>query len=313
MSTEISVVAPMFNEQDCVQAFYERVTQALTGESYEIVVVNDGSGDQTGSLLGEIAKKDEKVRYIELSRNRGQSCAVYCGFQHAVGKYVVMMDGDLQNRPEDIMCLIEKIREGYDLVSGRRGDRKDGESRKIQSRIANWLLRKATGCDVHDMGGFKCLRGDIARGLRIRSGYHRLLPALIHTMGGATCEINVGHDQRFAGVSKYRAFSRAIDVIFDILMLWFQNASKSRPLYFFGKIGALFFVVSAVIFFWLVFERQFHGVALGSRPLFMIDIILFLTSLGSVGLAFVTEQIADIQMGVDDRKPYIVRFDSKRK
>lgn len=312
MSVEISIVTPMYNEEGCVANFYERVSEALKEQSYEIVIVNDGSTDQTGDLLREISSKDFKVRYIELSRNRGQSYAVYCGFQHSIGKYVVMMDGDLQNRPEDIMILVDKIREGYDLVSGKRGNRKDAETRKLPSRIANWLLRKATGCEVRDMGGFKCLRGDIARSLRIRSGYHRLLPALVHTMGGATHEITVGHDERLTGVSKYGTLSRAIDVIFDILMLWFQNTSKSRPLYFFGKLGAICFALSFLIFGWLLYERQFHGVAMGARPLFMIDVILFLTSVGLVGLAFVTEQISDIQMGVDDRKPYIVKFDSRR-
>lgn len=309
-SIEISVVTPMFNEEDCVLEFYNRVTESLKDQSYELIIVDDGSTDKTKEILLDLSKKDNRLRYLSLARNRGQSYAVYCGFQHTKGEHVIMMDGDLQNLPEDIMVLVEKSREGYSLVSGFRSNRKDADSRKLPSKLANLLIRKATGCEVRDMGGFKCLKGNLAREIRIRNGYHRLLPALVHTMGGSTVEVGVRHDARHAGVSKYGTLSRAIDVFFDILMLWFQNTSKNRPLYLFGKISVLFLSLSAFIFLWLIFERQFHGIDMGTRPLFMIDIIFFLTGLGTMATALITEQISDIQNGIDDRKPYIVGYDS---
>lgn len=308
---EISIVTPMYNEEESVHEFITRIQKAMQGQSYELIVVNDGSRDNTGEILKEYAKTDSNIRYLSLARNRGQSAAVYCGFQHSRGKYVVMMDGDLQNLPEDIMSLVIKIRQGHDLVSGRREDRKESFIvRKLPSQAANWLIRKVTGCTVKDMGGFKCLQGDIARSINIKSGYHRLLPALVHSMGGECVEVNVRHDKRFAGVSKYGTLSRAIDVFFDILLLWLSNASKSRPLYFFGKISVGFLFSSFLIFVLLIIERQFFGKDMGTRPLFIIDIMIFLTGLGVMATGFIIELLSDMAWSQDGRRPYVVRYDS---
>lgn len=310
-SVEVSVVAPMYNEEKCVHEFVSRVITSLAEVSFEIILVDDGSTDKTARMLDGLSKGDKRIRYISLSRNRGQSMAVYCGFQHSSGKYVVMMDGDLQNRPEDILTLVEKAKEGFDLVSGLRSGRKESLLiRRIPSMVANWLIRSATGCQVKDMGGFKCLKGDVARNIHFRNGYHRLLPALTHTMGGSTTEIPVEHAERAGGVSKYGTVSRMIDVVFDIIMLWFLNASKSRPLYLFGKLSIIQLFFSGIIFIWLLVSKFVYGEDIGGRPLFFLDLVLFGTGLLTMCMGILSELIVEIHGGFRDSKPYIVKYDS---
>src|SRR5690606_21541125 len=167
-------------EELCVREFFHRLYDALAamGETFEIIIVDDGSTDHTPRLLQELRGVFPELRPLRLSRNCGQWAAVYAGLQLSRGEYVVVMDGDLQNLPEEIPLLISCIRKGYDLVSGMRVRRTESFlRRRLPSRIANWLLRATTGCAVRDMGGFKCLRGSIARSLRLRAGQHRLLPA----------------------------------------------------------------------------------------------------------------------------------------
>ena len=189
---DVSVVAPMHNEEGNVAAFVERIDQALapTSRRYEIIVVSDGSTDRTESLLREHAKKVPSLRAVMLSRNVGQSAALDAGIQQSRGRAVVVMDGDLQNLPEDVPRLLEELDKGFDLVSGTRIGRSESYMLKLlPSRIANWMLRKVTGCPVRDMGGFKAIRGELARSLRISRGQHRLLPAQVWLRGGSISEI----------------------------------------------------------------------------------------------------------------------------
>ena len=311
MNIEVSVVVPFFNEEDCVRQFVARATNALCHFKYELVLVNDGSTDKTDSILKSLSQGNPSIRYLSLSRNRGQSLAVYCGFQHTKSHYVVMMDGDLQNDPGDIPKLLKKAKEGYDLVSGYRSHRKDSFfSRKLPSRIANYLLRKATGCSAKDMGGFKCLRGDIARNIHFKNGYHRLLPALVHTMGGEVTEIPIGHHKRAAGTSKYTSASRFLDVLFDIIMLLFLNISKSRPLYFFGKLATLQLGIAGILFVYLLFLKFVVGESIGGRPLLFVDLMLFGIGFITFSLGILSELILDIQIKLKGHSSYCVKFDS---
>lgn len=305
-SVEITVVAPMHNERLCVAEFCTRVDAVLRkiSSSYEIVVVNDGSTDDTGTLLDEFAAANPHVRHVRLSRQSGQWAAIYAGFQQSRGDYVIMMDGDLQHLPEDIPMLLAEIRKGYDLVSGRRARRIDSFwLRRIPSALANWLLRATTGCTVRDMGGFKCLRGEIARDLRLRAGFHRLLPALVHLMGGTVSEVATTNGQRFAGQSHY-GLARSIDVLFDIVLLGFQTSCKSRPVYLFGRVSLTLALVGAAVLSWLLFDKFAYGVDMGSRPPFMATVVLFLASLGFMSLGFVLEFLSDLLNAVTHRKPY---------
>lgn len=305
-TVEISVVAPMHNEALCVEEFCTRVEAVLhqISDSYEIVIVNDGSTDATGTLLDEFAASNPRLRHVRLARQSGQWAAVYAGFQVSRGDYVIMMDGDLQNPPEDIPLLLEEIRKGYDLVSGRRERRVENFwIRRIPSALANWLLRATTGCTVRDMGGFKCLRGEIARELRLRAGFHRLLPALVHLMGGTVSEVSTTHTRRFAGQSHY-GLGRSIDVLFDIVLLGFQTSCKSRPVYLFGRVSLALSMLGTAVLSWLLFDKFAHGVDMGSRPPFIATVVLFLASLGFMSLGFVLEFLSDLLNVVTDRKPY---------
>lgn len=306
---EISVVAPMYNEELCVNEFVRRTVDALhhMGQPFEVVIVSDGSTDATETLLRQSALTQPHLRAVFLSRNVGQCSALYAGIQASRGRVVVVTDGDLQHRPEDIHILVQRLNEGFVLVSGARMGR--GESlwtKRIPSRIANWLLRRMTGCEVRDMGGFKVIDGTVARSLRLRPGYHRLLPALVHMRGGATSEIDIEAQPRFAGESHY-GLSRSFDVIFDILMLGFQSSFKARPLYLFGRIGVVLLLIDVVVMSWLLWEKFAHHVDMGTRPPFLVAIMFFITALFTLAMGFVLELLSDANNAINDTKPYIVR------
>lgn len=299
----------MNNEELCAREFCTRVDAALKPltNAYEIIVVDDGSTDQTSAILEELAASNPHLRPLTLTRNCGQWAAVYAGLQATSGRYVVVMDSDLQNLPEDIPRLIEEIEKGYDLVSATRLHRSENYLiRRIPSMVANYLLRTTTGCQVRDMGGFKCLRGDIARELRLRAGQHRLLPALVYLLGGSIGEIEVQCPPRFAGTSHY-GFARLLDVFFDIIMLWFQSSFKSRPLYLFGRVSLWLAGSGTAILGWLLYEKFGLGVDMGSRPPFIATVVIFLASLGFMSVGFILELLSDTLNALTNRKPYRIR------
>jgi len=306
---EISVVAPVYNEELCIEEFMRRTDAALraTGLSHEIVIVSDGSTDATDRLLREGAARYPSLRAVLLARNIGQCGALYAGIQHACGRVIVVTDGDLQHKPEDIIVLYTKLQEGFTLVSGNRAGRKESLlTKRIPSRIANWLLRQVTGCEIRDMGGFKALDGDMARSLRLRPGHHRLLPALVHMRGGSTAELWIECQERFAGKSHY-GLSRSFDVIFDVLMLGFQASFKARPLYLFGRIGVMLLLVDCIVMPWLLWEKFAHGVDMGTRPPFLVAIMFFLSALFFLAMGFVLELLTDANNAIGASKPYVVR------
>ncbi|WP_419781512.1 glycosyltransferase [Maridesulfovibrio sp.] len=306
---EISIVTPMHNEEGCVREFHKRITAALQGMSttYEILLVNDGSTDSTESIIRELAAEDTNIKGIMLARNRGQCTAIYAGIQESKGCYVVIMDGDLQHKPEEVPSLIEEIRKGYDLVSGCRTNR--GESmikRKLPSKIANYLMRATSGCQVRDMGGLSVLKGKLARSMTLREGQHRLIPALVYGMGGSTSEVPISAPPRFAGESHY-GLARSIDVLFDIVMLWFQSSFKQRPIYLFGRISLAMFMLASLVMVWLLYEKVFFGVHMGTRPPFMGCILLYLSSLGFMSTGFILESLANTYDAVMGTKTYQIR------
>jgi len=306
---DISVVTPMHNEELCVDEFLRRTDAALRaiGRPYEIVIVSDGSTDRTEELLRAATTRHPSLRVLCLARNVGQCSALYAGIQASRGKVVIVADGDLQHRPEDIHLLIAKMDEGYTLVSGSRRDRSHEKlTKRLPSRIANKLLRAVTGCEIRDMGGFKAIEGEMARSFRLRPGHHRLLPALVHMRGGSTAEVFVEAQDRFAGKSHY-GISRSFDVIFDIVMLGFQSSFKARPLYLFGRIGVALLFVDCIVMPWLLYEKFALGVDMGTRPPFLVAIMLFLAALFFLAMGFVLELLSDANNAIGGIKPYVVR------
>ena len=306
---ELSVVTPMHNEELCVREFHRRVTEVLAplGITYEIVIVNDGSTDATGPILRELSQADPHLVGVFLARNRGQCTAIYAGLQHSRGRWVVIMDGDLQHPPEVLPALLEKAREGFDMVKGARTNRSESlVLRRIPSRIANYLLRAVSKCEVRDMGGLSLLRGDLARSLALREGQHRLLPVLVHNLGGSVAEVPTTAPERFAGKSHY-GIGRSVDVLFDIVLLWFQSSFKQRPVYLFGRIALGLFLVASLVMLWLLWEKFFLGEHMGSRPPFLGAVLFYLASMGFMSTGFILEVLSNVLAAQNGTKPYQVR------
>ena len=305
----ISVVTPMHNEEACVEEFVRRTDAALgaMGRSYEIIVVSDGSTDRTEEMVRKLRERHPLLRGVFLARNGGQCTALYAGIQESRGDVVVVMDGDLQHLPEEIHLLVERMDDGTALVSGSRTGRTESlVLRRLPSRLANAMLRRVSGCPIRDMGGFKAIRGDVARALRLRPGHHRLLPALVWMRGGSVAEVFVSAPPRFAGQSHY-GLGRSMDVLFDVVMLWFQGATRSRPMYLFGRVGLAVFALDALAGAWLLWEKLYRGEPLTERPMFFVVVMLFLAALFMLAMGFVLELLSDAVNGIGNGRPYVVR------
>jgi glycosyltransferase involved in cell wall biosynthesis len=306
---DVSIVAPMYNEELCAHEFVRRVSATMDGMNlrYEIIAVNDGSTDDTETILRRLCGEFARLRAVMLSRNSGQSAAIAAGFQSSRGCYVVVMDSDLQNVPEEIPLLFNEIMQGYDLVSGSRVVRTESFLRRLgPSKVANWLLRATTKCPIRDMGGFKCLRGDIARNLHLRAGQHRLLPALVYLMGGSVSEVMVSAPQRFAGTSHY-GLRRTMDVSLDILMLWFESSGKSRPLYLFGRLAFWLAILTTMVLAWLLYDDLINHDPITRRPAFYASIGSGLLSIHVLSIGLILEVLSITQNRLTNREAYRIR------
>jgi glycosyltransferase involved in cell wall biosynthesis len=262
MSSKYSIVVPFHNEQENVTVLYDRLKGVMeaAAESFELVFVDDGSSDLTFHLLSEIAAIDSRVTVVKLRRNFGQTSALAAGFDHASGEYVIAMDGDLQHDPNDIPAFLEKIAEGYDIVSGWRKERIDNfVMRRFPSRCANWLMAKLSGVDIHDFGTtFKAYRREIINQVPLYGELHRFIPALASWYGASICEIPIRNINRERGASHY-GISRTFRVFFDLITIRFLLRYLSRPLHFFGTFGAAGIFSGSGIALWLVFEKLVYN------------------------------------------------------
>jgi glycosyltransferase involved in cell wall biosynthesis len=249
-SVALSVVVPFFNEEEVLDAFVDQVTAVLgDGQDWELMLVDDGSSDRTAELMAIRADRDARVRPVYLARNYGQTAAMQAGFDLARGAIMVSMDGDLQNDPVDIPRLVEKLGEGYDLVTGYRERRQDKLlTRKIPSWIANRLIRWVTGVQIRDTGcSLKAYRRDLIERLDLYSDMHRFIPAMAVAIGGArTCEIPVRHHPRRFGESKY-GLSRIWKVLLDLMVIRMLRSGRESPLRFFASIALVVFGASLAI------------------------------------------------------------------
>src|SRR3979490_3537355 len=256
-----SIVVPLHNEQENVTDLYDRLKAVMeaNGETFEIVLVDDGSADRTFHMLREIAAVDSRVTVVRLRRNFGQTSALAAGFDHSRGEYVIAMDGDLQHDPADIPMFLEKIAEGYDIVSGWRKRRIDNLwLRRIPSRCANWLMAKLSGVDIHDFGTmFKAYRREILGQVPLYGELHRFIPALASWQGASICEVPIRNNNRERGNSHY-GISRTFRVFFDLITIRFLLKYLSRPLHFFGTFGLLSLFSGRGIVAWLILQKLLH-------------------------------------------------------
>ncbi len=276
MSLDLSVVVPLFNEEKSLEQLVNQLLDALrpTKESFELILVNDGSMDRTAEVLEGLSEQIPELVGVLLRKNYGQTAAMAAGFDVANGDIVVSLDGDLQNDPADIPLLIEKLREGYDLVSGWRYQRKDGALlRKLPSKIANRLIGRVTGIRLHDYGcSLKAYRKEVLADMRLYGELHRFLPVLANIEGARITEVKVNHRARQFGNSNY-GIDRTIRVLMDLLTVWFMNRFLTRPMYVFGFGGLLAIAGSLTVSSYLLLIK-FMGEDIGSRPLFSLALVL---------------------------------------
>ncbi|HIQ48617.1 MAG TPA: glycosyltransferase [Aquifex aeolicus] len=316
----ISVVIPAYNEEENIPILYDKLKKVLgsLGEDYEIIFIDDGSTDRTPEILKDLAQKDKKIKVIRFRRNYGQTAAIYAGFEHANGEVIITMDADLQNDPEDIPKLLDKMREGYDIVSGWRKNRKDPFlSRKLPSKIANWIISKVTGVELHDYGcTLKAYRADIAKRYRLYGDMHRFLPALAKRFGAKITEMPVKHHPRLYGKSKY-GIDRTIRVILDIFLVKFLNEYITRPLYVFGGIGFILFFSGTLFGLYLTILKLFFGQDIGQRPLLILSVLLILSGIQLISTGIIAELIIRTYYESKNEKPYIIEetinFDEVKK
>ncbi|HEV2729779.1 MAG TPA: glycosyltransferase family 2 protein [Terriglobales bacterium] len=289
-----SIVVPLHNERENVTDLYDRLkaVMELNGESFEIVLVDDGSTDRSFHLLREIAAVDSRVTVVRLRRNFGQTSALAAGFDHARGEYIIAMDGDLQHDPADIPIFLEKISEGYDIVSGWRKERIDNLwLRRIPSRCANWLMAKLSGVDIHDFGTtFKAYRRDILEQVPLYGELHRFIPALASWHGASIVEVPIRNVNRERGVSHY-GISRTVRVFFDLITIRFLLRYLSRPLHFFGTVGMLGIFAGMGLTGWLAIEKfiRHASVMVTHGPLMIFAAVLLLAGLNLLAVGLLGE------------------------
>ncbi len=310
MSTDISVVIPLYNEAPNVGELYDELTAALgaVGRSYELILVDDGSRDETYRLLAELHAKDRRVSVVRLRRNFGQTAAFAAGFSRADGSIIVTMDGDLQNDPHEIPAMLGRLEGGYDIVCGWRRARKDPWlTRRVPSMIANWLISVTTGVKLHDYGcSLKAFRAEVVKPLRLYGEMHRFLPAIASEQGVRIDEIVVNHRPRRAGRSKY-GLSRTIRVVFDLVTVKFLLSYSTRPLQMFGPPGFVLGVAGAIITAYLGYVRLFEGQAIGDRPILLLAILMVFTGMQLVTVGLLAELQARTYHESQGKPIYVIR------
>jgi glycosyltransferase involved in cell wall biosynthesis len=281
----------------------------VNGDTFEIVLVDDGSCDRTFTLLREIAAVDSRVTVVKLRRNFGQTSALAAGFDHARGEYIIAMDGDLQHDPADIPLFLEKIAEGFDIVSGWRKERIDNLwLRRIPSRCANWLMAKLSGVDIHDFGTtFKAYRRDILEQVPLYGELHRFIPALASWHGASICEVTIRNVNRERGVSHY-GISRTFRVFFDLITIRFLLKYLSRPLHFFGTVGMVSILGGFGLAGYLLIEKFLHQADVMTKhgPLMIFAAVLLLAGLNMLAIGLLGELQVRHYHEPTQRAPYSV-------
>jgi glycosyltransferase involved in cell wall biosynthesis len=306
---DVSVVIPVHDEADNVSPLFERLVPRLDelGRTWEVIVVDDGSRDGTYAELNRLATDDSRIKLVKLRRNYGQTAALAAGFDHARGEIVVPMDGDLQNDPADIAPLLDKIGEGYDVVSGWRKDRQDNVVRRFPSRVANWLIGRVTGVRLHDYGcTLKAYRRDIVEETRLYGEMHRFLPALAHQAGARITEIPVRHHARTSGRSKY-GLSRTLKVLLDLMTVKFLSVWSTKPSYVFGGSGLVLCSFGSLFVAWTAYQRLFNGIYVYRQPSLIVGVFLFTIGFNMILLGLLAELIVRTYHESQSKPVYLVR------
>ena len=306
----VSVVVPIFNELENVKPMYTELVSSMQQQErpFELVLVDDGSTDGTTQALKEISVDDERVKLVLFRRNYGQTAAMHAGIQYSAGDAIVTIDGDLQNDPQDVPMMLDKLEEGFDLVHGWRKDRQDHLlSRKIPSRIANWLISRTTDFPIHDLGcTLKVMRSEIAKELELYGEMHRFIPILAHRLGARSVEVVTNHRARQFGETKY-GLGRTVRVILDLITVKYMLKYFASPMKLFGMLGISVFALGVISITATIMMKLLGGTDMTGNPLLLIGILATILSVQFFSLGLIGEVCARIYFSSGQRATYQVR------
>jgi glycosyltransferase involved in cell wall biosynthesis len=288
----ISVIIPVYNEEKNISPLHSEIKEVLDGlnQSYEVIFVNDGSSDKTLDELKKIKTSDPSLRIVDLNRNFGQTAAIMAGFDSARGNIIITMDGDLQNDPHDIPNLIDKLNDGFDLISGWRRKRRDAFLlRVLPSKLANWIISCTLKIPLHDYGcTLKAYKREVIKDIRLYGEMHRFIPAIAGWKGAKITEVEVNHRARKYGKAKY-GLNRTIKVMLDLLLIAFLSEYSTKPIHFFGGLGLMSGAIGTLVFTAALVMKIFNHVDLTGNPLLILSVLFFLVSLQLISMGFIGE------------------------
>jgi glycosyltransferase involved in cell wall biosynthesis len=307
----LSIVVPVFNEEESLEALHRGIHDAMEGLEYswEVVFVDDGSRDTSLSKLGDLAARDpDHTRVVALRRNFGQTAAVAAGIDHSAGDIIVLLDADLQNDPADIPMMLAKLDEGYDVVSGWRYDRQDRFiTRTLPSRIANGIISRVTGVHLHDYGcTLKAYRREVITGFRLYGEMHRFIPAYAGSVGARIIEVPVRHHPRRFGRTKY-GLERTVKVVLDLFTVKFLISYSAKPIYLFGGTGIALMGGSGLMLLFLLVRRFWIGTSVFDSPLFVVGIMLLILGVQSVLMGLIAELLVRTYHESQHKPTYTVK------
>lgn len=293
---DLSIIVPVYNEEENIPLLYEAIVNVTKtmGKRWEVLFVNDGSQDHSLVRLKKFATQDpQHVRVISLRRNFGQTAAISAGIDHSQGEIVVMLDADMQNDPVDIPVLIDKLNEGYDVVSGWRKNRQDTFiTRTLPSHIANGLISWVTGVHLHDYGcTLKAYRREVITGFRLYGEMHRFIPVYANSVGAKITEVPVHHHPRRFGKAKY-GLERTFKVILDLFVVKFLNSYANKPIYLFGGVGAILILIAIAMMLFLLVRRVGFGISVFDSPFFQMSTMIFILGFQSLLMGLIAELLA---------------------
>jgi len=305
----LSVIVPLYNEADNILPLYEkvvRITPAL-GYDLELIFVNDGSVDNSRRLLDDLASRDKRVKVIHFRRNFGQTTAIMAGIDYSSGDVLIPMDGDLQNDPQDIPKLLDKLSEGFEVCSGWREDRKDHPlKRNLPSRIANWLISEISGVHLHDYGcSLKAYRREVIKGVKLYGEMHRFIPIYATWQGARVTEIPVTHHQRIHGTSKY-GLERTFKVILDLIVVKFLAQYAQKPIYVFGTFGLFSLFVAAIAAVAALYFKLFGDKSFIETPLPLIFVMASITGIMCILMGLLAEIIMRTYYESQGKSVYLI-------